>query len=218
MSQTSQIEERALLMLGSGTPASIVASALGVTESRISQMLSEPVFAEQVQELRFKNLQKQTLLDEKYASLEESLLTKLEKVLPIMTKPRDVLSAISVINGAKRRGAQVSQDATTSQKVINLTLPVHIMHKFVSNVNNQVIEVQDGQGDARSLVTASSRSLEQFAAEHLDQGKGEVHEHPTNSPEGLPRPQDALPAPEGLGQSSESSSGSAGTSGLAEFL
>lgn len=218
MSQTSQIEERALLMLGSGTPASIVASALGVTESRISQMLAEPVFAEQVQELRFKNLQKQTLLDEKYSSLEESLLTKLEKVLPIMTKPRDVLTAISVINGAKRRGAQVSQDATTSQKIINLTLPVHIVHKFVSNVNNQVIEVQDGQGEARSLVTASSGSLEQFAAQHLDQGKGAEHEQLTHSPERLPGLQNSLPAPERLGEGSESEGRPAGSTGLAEFL
>lgn len=218
MSQVSQIEERALAMLGSGAPASIVASALGVTEGRISQMLANEEFAAQVQDLRYQNLQKQTALDEKYGTLEEKLLEKLEKVLPIMTKPRDVLSAISVINGAKRRGAQLSTDSVTSQQVVNLTLPVHITHKFISNVNNQVVEVQNGQGEASSLVTASSGSLDKFAAEHLDKGKGETYDSHTLPSQELGK----LPQPETV--SSGLSSGSSGEgrtpdpTNLAEFL
>lgn len=197
MSQVSQIEERALMMLGSGAPAHIVAAALGVTESRISQMMAVEEFAQQVQDLRFQNLQKHTLIDEKYQDLEGKLLEKLDKVLPLMTKPRDVLAAVQVVNNAKRRGAQVTQDAHTHSQVVNLTLPVQIIHKFVSNVNNQVIEVQDGQaGINTSLVTASSGSLDRLAREVLDQ-QGDDN---GSSPE-LPRSQNALPAPEGSAQS-----------------
>lgn len=218
MSQNSQIEERAIMMLGSGAPASIVASALGVTEARISQMLSDELIAQQVQELRFKNLQKHTLIDEKYTDLEENLLDKLQKVLPIMTKPRDVLAAISVINGAKRRGAQVTQDATTSQQVVNLTLPINIMHKFISNVNNQVVEVQNGQGEARSLVTASSGSLDKFAAEHLDQGKGEDYDSHAIPSQELPRLSRADTPSEGSRQGEQGKRESEGSTGYADLL
>ncbi|MNZ77500.1 hypothetical protein D3C78_960440 [compost metagenome] len=186
MTQVSQIEERALMMLGSGAPAHIVAAALGVTEGRISQMMAEEEFAQQVQDLRFHNLQKHTLIDEKYQDMEGKLLDKLEKVLPLMTKPRDVLAAVQVVNNAKRRGAQVSQEAHTHSQVVHLTLPVHITHKFISNVNNQVIEVQDGQaGRNTSLVTTSSGSLDRLAREILDQ-EGEEGGNHDSSPE-LPR-------------------------------
>lgn len=184
MTQVSQIEERALMMLGSGAPAHIVAAALGVTESRISQMMAEEAFAQQVQDLRFQNLQKHTLIDEKYQGLEEKLLDKLDKVLPLMTKPRDVLAAVQIVNNAKRRGAQVSQEAHTHSQVVNLTLPVQIIHKFVSNVNNQVIEVQDGSANqATSLVTTSSGSLDRLAREILEaDSQGDYHGPSTELP------------------------------------
>ena len=203
MSQNSQIEERALIMLGSGAPASLVASALGVTEARISQMLSVEEFAAQVQELRFQNLQKFTKIDEKYSDLEGKLLEKLEKVMPLMTKPRDVLAAVQVMNNAKRRGAQVTQDAHASSQIVNLTLPVQIIHKYISNVNNQVVEVQDGQGEARSLVTASSASLDRLAAEHFDKGKGEEHESVQLPSQELPRLESPKPAQSGLSSSKQ---------------
>lgn len=210
MSQVSQIEERALLMLGSGAPASIVASALGVTEGRISQMLADEEFAQQVSELRFRNLQRSTLLDEKYTGLEEALLEKLTKVMPLMTKPRDVLTAINVVNGAKRRGAQVQTDAGTQKQIVNLTIPISIAHKFVSNVNNQVIEVQDGQGDARSLVTATSGSLDRLAKEVLGSREGASHELATYAPKELLESPCSATAPE---RPEPSSSGKGRTSG-----
>lgn len=160
MTQDSHIREKAIAMLGSGTPASIVASALGVTESAISQLLSQDEFSKQVTDLRFKNLSRQTELDDRYTSMEETLLTKLEKVLPLMTRPRDVVATLTAINGTKRRGASNLAGTVGQSQVVNLTIPVTIAHKFVSNVNNQVVEVQDESGSASSLITASSGSLD----------------------------------------------------------
>lgn len=202
MSQNSQIEERALQMLGSGAPANIVAAALGVSESRISQMLAEEDFASKVQDLRYNNLQRQTELDDKYTGLEEKLLDKLEKVLPLMAKPRDVLAAVQVINNAKRRGAQTAPVATTGAQVVQLVLPQFISQKFISNVNNQVVEVRDEQGGARSLVTASSGSLGELAAQHLDKGTGEEHDSDTITSQELARLQSPEVAPARLSQSS----------------
>jgi len=50
---TSSTEDRALQLLGNGVPAESVAAALGVTASRISQLLADPIFSEQVTTLRF---------------------------------------------------------------------------------------------------------------------------------------------------------------------
>jgi hypothetical protein len=173
MSQFSTTEERAMQMLGTGTPTVIVASTLGVTESRISQLLADEVFAAQVQELRFANLQKQTKLDERYSDTEDLLLDKLTKVLPLLTRPRDIIAAISTINGTKRRGATTTGGDTQQSRVVNLTIPVMIAHKFVSNVNNQVVEVHNEHGEARSLVTATSGSLDRISREVLQGNNNE---------------------------------------------
>lgn len=160
MTQESHIREKAMTMLGSGTPPHIVASALGVTESAISQLLSQEEFSQQVVDLKYKTLTRQTEIDDQYLSLEELLLEKTRKILPLMTKPRDVVSCLVAINNTKRRGATNLGGNTGQSQVVNLTIPITIAHKFVSNVNNQVVEVHDESGSASTLVTASSGSLD----------------------------------------------------------
>ena len=54
------------------------ASAVGLSVSRISQLLSDPEFSAQVAELRFNNLQKHNERDSAYDTMEEKLLKKLE--------------------------------------------------------------------------------------------------------------------------------------------
>ena len=71
---STSVEERALHLLGSGVPADSVASALGVTPSRISQLLAEDSFSKKVAALRYDSLQKHNRRDGKYDSLEDTLL------------------------------------------------------------------------------------------------------------------------------------------------
>lgn len=160
----SGTEEKALALLGQGHSASVVSSALGVTDSRVSQMLAAPGFAAEVQRLRVASLQKSTELDSSYNGLEGKLLEKLEKVLPLITRPRDILQAITAINSAKRRGATTTDTDTPQAKVVSLTLPTTIQQKFVTNTYHQVVEVRDDSGEAQTLVTASSGSLPGFLA------------------------------------------------------
>ena len=102
-SKHNSTEERALHLLGSGIAPEIVASACGVTVSRISQLLSDPEFTAQVAELRFNALEKHNITDSKYDSMEDTLLEKLKDCLPLIAmEPLKLLRAISVINGAKR--------------------------------------------------------------------------------------------------------------------
>lgn len=163
----SATETRALQLLGQGLSSSVVSSALGVSESRVAQLLADSEFAKEVQRLRFENLQQSTALDRKYNELEGKLLEKLEKVAPMITKPRDLLGAINTLNGAKRRGGTSVDTDALQAKVVNLTLPVSVQQKFVTNINQQITEVRDDSGNAQTLVTASSGSLDGLASRML---------------------------------------------------
>ena len=152
-------EGRALELLGKGLSTSVVASALGVTDATVSQFLAVPEFAAEVQSLRFASLQESTELDDTYTSMESKLLTKLENSMAFISKPRDILSAITVMNSAKRRGQTDPEQANADNKVAQLSIPAVISQKFTVNVFNQVTEVTDAQGKNSELVTIDSSSL-----------------------------------------------------------
>lgn len=158
-------QERALALLGSGYPAPVVASSVGVSESYISQLMSLDWFSAQVQELKFLNLKKHTELDDAYDDLEEKLLKKLDKLVPLLIKPMDVTRVLQTVNSAKRRGAGSSEVGHITQNIVQLSLPPALMQRFIKNANNQIVEVQDGTGQQNSLVTTSSGSLERLSRE-----------------------------------------------------
>jgi len=151
---TSSIEERALSLLGSGVAAEQVAAALGVTPSRIAQLLSQKVFADRVASLRYTHLQKHNIRDGKYDALEDTLLGKLEKSMPLLIKPESILKAIAVVNNAKRRGQSTPEQVTNQQNIVNLVLPNVIAARFSIDINNQVIKAGD-----QSLLTMPSGNL-----------------------------------------------------------
>ena len=163
--QMNATQERAMALLGSGYPPSIVASSVGVSESYLSQLLSLDWFATQVQELKFLNLRKHTELDDAYDDLEEKLLKKLDKLVPLLIKPMDITKVLQTVNGAKRRGSGGSDVGHITQNIVNLTLPAALLQKFIKNINNQIVEVQDGTGQPKSLVTTSSSALERLSRE-----------------------------------------------------
>jgi hypothetical protein len=152
-------EQRALTLLGSGLGAEVVASAAGVSISRISQLLSEPDFAAAVAELRFKSLSKHNERDNEYDEIESSLVARLKDLMPLMHRPMEVLKAIQVINAAKRRGQSAPDTLTNQSNVVNLVMPTMIVQKFTTNINNQVI-----QAGAQTLETMQSHKLLESSA------------------------------------------------------
>lgn len=145
---------RILEMLGNGLSPTVVAGALGVTESYVSQLLSEEDFSKQVTTLRFNNLQAATTRDRSYDEIEDELIKKMSELLPLMYKPMEVLRAITVINAAKRRGASAPENTVINNTVVQLSLPITITSRFVKDANNQVVEAGDQQ-----LVTIASTNL-----------------------------------------------------------
>lgn len=147
-------EDRALSLLGSGVGAEAVANALGVSPSRISQLLANKEFADQVATLRYENLQQHNSRDAAYDNLEDKLLVKLKNAIPLMFKPADISKALQAVNMAKRRGQSAPDQVTNQQNIVNLILPTQITQKFTTNINNQVVKA--GHQD---LVTMQSGNL-----------------------------------------------------------
>lgn len=151
---TSATEERALALLGQGLGPEVVSAAVGVSVSRISQLLSSPEFSSRVSEARYTNLAKHNERDTRYDKLEDALIEKLEGLLPMMFRPMEVLKSIQVINGAKRKGVSAPESITHQQTVVQLVMPTQILQNFTTNINNQVIRAGD-----QELVTVQSAGM-----------------------------------------------------------
>lgn len=159
----SSLETRALSLLGSGCNSESVAAALGVHPSRISQLLSETEFSKAVSELRYRSLQRHNARDDAYDSLEDTLVAKLHKAMPLLIKPESILKAINIVNQAKRRGSSAPEQLTQQQNIVTLIMPKVITNKFTVNVNNQVTRAGD-----QELMTIASKDLLRQAEAALD--------------------------------------------------
>jgi len=172
MSQLTQNEERILSLLGQGLSETTVASAVGVTVARISQMLSDEVFREKVAELRYTNLAAATGRDNKYDKIEDTLLGKLENSLGLMFRPVEILKALQIINSAKRRGQGTPEHMISNQSVIQLQIPTKVVNNFLMSSNRQVVSA----GEQDLVTMQSSRLLEQLKQSQEDIQDGTADE------------------------------------------
>ena len=168
----SVIEERALTLLGEGIEPTIIAASLGITPGRISQLLSDESFAAKVAELRYNNLAKHNERDNRYDLVESQLIERLEDNLPLMHRPMELLRAIQVINGAKRRGSSVPAAIVEKQAIVQLIVPIQILNKFQVNVQGQVVTV--GEQD---LLTIQSGALDGLVKSRLVESEFEENEN-----------------------------------------
>lgn len=152
-------EERALKLLGSGLGPEIVASAVGVSVSRISQLLSDEEFSAAVSELRFNALQKHNETDDIYDEMESQLQDQFRNHISMLYEPMKILKAMKEINSMKRRGQSAPESMTLNNTVVNLYMPTKIVQKFVTNINNQVVKA-----GSQELLTVQSSALPALAA------------------------------------------------------
>ena len=151
-------------LLGSGLAPGVVASAVGCDHSYISQLLGDEVFAGEVATLRTISLTADTKRDSSIDAIEDKLLAKLDEVVTdgAFYKPRDLLSAVAVVNKLQRRGKPIGSGAgpATVNNIVNIQLPAHVSKKFVTNRTNEVIEVE-----GQTLVTMPAHQLLRDLAE-----------------------------------------------------
>lgn len=161
-------ESRALELLGQGINPEQTAIAVGISPSRISQLLSDTEFAAAVSERRFTNLSKHNERDSAYDSLEDKLLERMKDCLPLMVRPGEILKAIQVINAAKRRGSSAPSAITDQTTIINLVLPNQIINKFTLNGLNQVVQVTADDKTQPMLTIQSGTLLNQIKSKELN--------------------------------------------------
>ena len=164
LTTTTTTEDRALSLLGQGCGPELVASAIGVSVSRISQLLSTPEFAEKVAALRFASLARHNERDQRADRIEDLLLEKLENVIPYITDPMKLVAAYTRINAAKRRGSSSPEAITAQTQVVSLNIPSvvinqHVKQDITVNINNQVIKA-----GTQDLITVQSANMESLLA------------------------------------------------------
>lgn len=167
-SLASTTESQALKLLVDGVPQAQVASCLGVSESLISQFLSQESFRTELVKQKYANLVKHNERDTSLDSLEDKLIRKIEQTLPMVFKPLEIAHLFRIINSAKRRGTSSQAPVSAQATVIQLTLPVQIIQHFQVNAQNQVIKA-----GSQELITVQSGRLPQL----LENSKpvGETH-------------------------------------------
>ena len=159
---TTATTERALKLLGNGVSAEQTAAALGVTPARISQLLADESFSQQVSEMKYQNLLSHSERDSQLDTLEDKLINKIEHLLPLVMRPMEAIKALQVVNGAKRRGSQGLAGASATQNIVQIAVPTQITQKFVTNIQNQVIQA----GDQQLLTIQSGTLLKNITAEN----------------------------------------------------
>lgn len=168
--------ERLLQLLGSGVSPAIAATAVGCSESYVSQLMSTEEFAAKVAQLRFDNLQSNTKRDGRIDSLEDKLLDKMEETLPYVSRPAELTRMFQIINGAKRRGANINEQMPVANQVVNLMIPQLTINNFVLSSQKEIVEV-----DGKSLVTMPAKNL---LAEIAQRQQGDKNGHLDNKSSG----------------------------------
>lgn len=146
--------------LSLGLSQSEVAAKLSVSPGLVSQIANEDTIKQKVTEAQLAFLDAATERDNRYNELEDELLEKAKKALPMIYKPQDIMRALMAINKAERRGASSQQMAEILSKkdaaVIDLELPERLKTKLVKSHTREVIEI-----NGRKLITKDSRLLYQ---------------------------------------------------------
>ena len=169
-------EEKALVLLGQGLSPEVVGSAVGLSASRISQLLSQDDFKDEVTKARFENLQAHSRRDGELDALEDTLIGKLSSNLGLLFKPMEIVRALQVVNAAKRRGQSGQQAISQQNVVVQLNLPLAIRNQFVVSSNNQVVKVgqEDSEEGMQELLTIQAgrllKNLEEKNMERLKEG------------------------------------------------
>lgn len=149
-------ESKALDLLGRNFPPEVVANTVGLSASRISQLLSQEEFAKEVVERKYRALAAQTSRDTKADELEDLLLEKLKNSLSMVFDPMKIARLYQVVNAAKRRGIDSSEQMSGMNKstVVQLNIPTQVFQQFTTNIHNQVI-----QAGSQQLLTIQSSKL-----------------------------------------------------------
>jgi predicted transcriptional regulator len=180
----SSTESRALELLATGIDQVQVASALGITESRLSQIISNPEFARELVDARYKNLAKHNETDNLLDQVERKLIRKLDSTIDMVFKPTEIARMAAVVNGMKRRGASNPESLVRAKPSVKLNIPIAVINRFSMNAAGQVITAEVGS-ERQDLVTMQSSNLRELMNEHAKHALENTINRPLKESDGV---------------------------------
>lgn len=148
------LAERIKKLLGQNLPTSVVASAVGCDPSYVSQLLEDEEFKNEVLLARAKRAEGAIARDQLWDSVENMALDKAVQMIPLVSRPNDLVRLAAMANAAKRRSAEYSGAQETGSAVVNIVLPSIAAVHFQMNAQAQVVEV-----DGRSTAPLATKNL-----------------------------------------------------------
>jgi hypothetical protein len=157
------LAERIKKLLGQGLTGSVVAAAVGCDPSYISQLLDDEDFKRDVSILRASNAEGAVKRDRSWDQVEDMALDKAIQMLPLVSRPSDLVRLAAMANAAKRRATEFAGGSENAAPVVNLVLPHAASIHFQMNANSQVVEV-----DGRSMAALPTKHLADKLKERRD--------------------------------------------------
>lgn len=163
--QYTGIALKLMKLLGAGCTQVEASKACGVDESYTSQLMADPEFKGQVDEIIKKAFITQSAIDQNYIEIEEKLSKRLLGTIETEFNSDRILRTLKFVNEAKKK---VAPSATNSEggsngsganvQVAILVLPAAMAPVFVKNPLGEVISV-----DGQVLTTLPSKTMDSFA-------------------------------------------------------
>ncbi len=117
------LQDRIKSMLGQGLSGSVVASAVGCDPSYISQLMEVEEFKNEVLTARAGKAEHSVARDEKWDKVEDMALDKALQMLPLVSRPGDLIRIGQMANAAKRRATEFANASESAAPTVQLTLP-----------------------------------------------------------------------------------------------
>jgi len=152
--------ERIATLLAAGLPHTSVATIVGISPARVSQLLKEPefllIFEAKKAETEKKD-QEEVSLSGKYLAAEHVLLNQVMAMAHV-SELRDVTAALRVVaerqEKAKSRMNPIIQSAPVYNTIVQLSLPAHATPELSYAQNREVIAIEN-----RNLAPLSSSGV-----------------------------------------------------------
>lgn len=170
------MQERCAHFLAQGLKPTQVASILGCTPGRISQIIKEPDFPEilaraqeQYEGPSDSEAAAHQLVSNKYLALESKLVDQIEAQAAMMA-PKELISALSVVAARQDKAAartaqlRLPQQGSTINVAVQLSMPQHTVPEYVVNSQGEIVSINQksmapmGSGAVRSLFTGMKNS------------------------------------------------------------
>ena len=198
--------ERIASLLATGIPHTSVATIVGISPGRVSQLLKEEAFQTLLAEKQTEAAEKdteETNLSAKYLEAEHILLKQVIEMAPV-SELRDVTAALRVVaerqEKAKTRTTPILQQSPVYNTIVQLGLPAHAVPELSFGQNREVTAIENR--NLAPLGSAGVLSLfKQMSPAHAITAKQEgesSHVTARTLEEATGSPPEALPSKESI--------------------